>query len=138
MPINLDKLFVGVADDTVPSLLIGSAAIDGRASIGVCYSCDSIYFSTVSGTIDVSSFSCDALRVSFPIASSTVGADHEDFLRKASRWGCSGGDEVSDGLGDGFGGAFQFCSRICLQDREQTLRQNLATGTPSFYHRDGW
>jgi hypothetical protein len=134
MPINLDKLFVEVANYTVPSLLISSATTDVRARIGVCYGYDGVYFSTASGTIDVSSFSCDALRVSFPIASSTVSIDHEDFLRKASRWGCSGGDEVGDGLSDVFGGDFRFCSQICLQDREQRVIIELM----DLHHVDGW
>ena len=73
MPINLDELFVEVVDDTVPSLLIGSTATDSRARIGVCYGCGGICFSMASGAIGISSFSCDLLRVGFPITSSTVG-----------------------------------------------------------------
>jgi len=95
MPVNLDELFIEVADDTMPSLLIGSATTGEHARIGIRYSYRFVCFSMASGMIGVSSFSCDTLRVGFPIVSNTIGVDHEDFLGKASRRGWSAGVDGS-------------------------------------------
>lgn len=106
MPINMDEFLNKVAGDTMSSLIMGGIATSGHTRIGVCCGSGGICFCAAPGAIDIPFFSRDTLSISLPIASSTISADHEDFLEKASRRGWRAGDEVSDGFSDGFGGAF--------------------------------
>lgn len=103
MAINLEKSFVEVMDDTVPTLLAGHAndsVTTGGSDIhgGFC-------FSTMLSVIGVLALPSIALGVSFPIMGRTIVADHEDSTKEPLERSYTARDEVGDSFNDGFGGA---------------------------------